>query len=159
MSNNLKWNIVHWGMECSSMAVKILMNLVKMEWKTQGNHVVYFAKDSMMFIWGDNMDLSSLWLEMISFTSRLLSLILSPQCWTHFCVISDIVATANLFGPVPLLFAGRGTASLQRSSYSNPYMKTYVVMKALLIHCGTHSCETLLRRSSTACWGSEWEFH
>lgn len=54
----------------------------------------------------------------------------------HFCS----VATLNLFGPVPPLSAGRSTASLQRSSHSNPYMKTYAVIKALLIPRGMHSC-------------------
>lgn len=54
----------------------------------------------------------------------------------HFCS----VATLNLFGPVPPLSAGRSTASLQRSSHSNPYMKTYAVIKAMLIPRGMHSC-------------------
>lgn len=61
--------------------------------------------------------------------------------------------TGNLFGPIPSLCAGRGTASLQRSVHSDPYMKTHVVIKALLIPHGPHSCEMLLRRPSKPCRG------
>lgn len=70
----------------------------------------------------------------------------------HFCS----VATLNLFGPVPPLSAGKSTASLQRSSHSNPYMKTYAVIKALLIPRGMHSCVMFEGVWSRGGWVEVW---
>lgn len=98
--------------------------------------------------------LCSVWPQIFSSSSRLCFLKPSglDSAWSvkHF----SSAATGNLFGPMPSLCAGSGTASLQRSSHFNPYMKTHAVIKALLIPHGMHSCAMLLRRSSSPCW--EW---
>ena len=84
---------------------------------------------------------------------RLLSSESSPQFGTPFCVISETFLQCSHCKSLWPCASGRRTASLRRSSHSTPNMKTYVVIKGLLIPRGTHSCETFLRRSSTAWWG------
>ena len=97
---------------------------------------------------------SSLWPESFSPPSpRLLSSESSPQFGTPFCVISETFLQCSHCKSLWPCASGRRTASLRRSSHSTPNMKTYVVIKGLLIPRGTHSCETFLRRSSTAWWG------